>query len=99
MKHEKEWYTCDRCGCEIGDRFNIPTGAGFVGRFRNMLCKPTELETITADKRGYITGERLIAPEIVGVDITEYYNEKREIIHLCGKCRKAFERFLGNEDI
>lgn len=97
MKHEKEWYTCDRCGCEIGDRFKIPTDAGFIGRFRNMLCKPSELETITADKRGYIANERLIAPEIVGVDITEYYNEKRRNIHLCSKCRKAFERFLRNE--
>lgn len=94
MKHEKEWYTCDRCGREIGDRFKIPTGAGFIRGFWKTFCKPAELETITAEKSGYITDKRLIAPEIVGVDITEYYNEKRRTIHLCGKCRKAFERFF-----
>lgn len=98
MKHEKEWYTCDRCGCEIGDMFNIPTGAGFVHGIRETFCKPAELRTITASKSGYVTKERLIAPEIFGVDIMEYYNEKHRTIHLCGKCRKSFERFLRNED-
>lgn len=98
MKHEKEWYTCDRCGCEIGDRFKIPTGAGFIKRFWKKFCNPTELQAITADKNGYVVNRSLIALDIVGVDITEYYGEKHRTIHLCGKCRKAFERFLRNED-
>lgn len=99
MKHEKEWYTCDRCGCEIGGRYDIPTGSGFTYGYRKIFCKPAELRTITADKSGYVTSERLITPDIVGVDITECYSEKHRTIHLCGKCRKAFERFLRNENI
>lgn len=96
MKHEKEWYTCDRCGCEIG---KIPTGAGFIRGFWSTFCKPVELHTITADKSGYVTNKRLIEQDIVGIDIVEHYNEKHRDIHLCGKCRKALERFLRNEDI
>lgn len=96
MKHEKEWYTCDRCGCEIN---KISTGAEFIRGFWSAFCKPAELHTITADKSGYVTNKRFIEQVIIGMDIVEYYNEKHRTIHLCGKCRKEFERFLRNEDI
>ncbi|MCM1224196.1 MAG: hypothetical protein NC548_58065 [Lachnospiraceae bacterium] len=97
MKHEKEWYTCDRCGCVIGDRFDIPTGAGFIKTFYKIFCKPAELATITEEKGAYITDSKLVTPDVVGLDIIEYYNENRQTIHLCGKCRKEFERFMRNE--
>lgn len=95
MKHEKkEWYTCDRCGNIIKE---TPSGAGRKHILHRIICKPTELEMLTANRFGYITDTNLISPEIVSVEITESYTEHRKQIHLCGKCRKEFEKFLKGE--
>lgn len=37
-------------------------------------------------------------PPIIAVEIIAGYNRKDRTIHLCDKCRKAFERFMRNED-
>lgn len=97
MKHEKkEWYTCDRCGDIIKE---TPSGAGWKHILHRIICKPTELETLTADRFGYIVDPNLISPEIVSVEITESYTQHRKTIHLCGKSRKEFERFMKNKGI
>lgn len=58
---------------------------------------PAELTMITAERNGYVTNENLIAKDVVTAQIIEYYDEKRKVIHLCGKCQKEFERFMrGN---
>lgn len=36
-------------------------------------------------------------PPIVAVEIITGYNRKDRTIHLCGKCRKEFERFMGGK--
>lgn len=95
MKHEKEWYTCDRCGAEIKE---IPTRAIWKNIFSKQECKPEELRVISVEKSGYITDEKFIDQDVVSLSIVECYNMKDREIHLCGKCRKAFERFLGNEN-
>jgi hypothetical protein len=51
---------------------------------------------LTAYRNGYISDTQLIAPEIVSAEIVEEYCEKQKTIHLCGKCRKDFERFIKN---
>lgn len=95
MKHEKkEWYTCDRCGVDIKE---IPYAAGERHFFHRRIFNPTELKLLTADRYGYISDTQLISPEIVSVEITEGYFENRKTIHLCGKCRKEFEKFMRNE--
>lgn len=95
MKHdEKEWYTCDRCGKEIN---NIPSNK--IGRaFRRIKsCEPVEMMMLTADRSGYVSDSKLIMPNVYSVEIIEYYEKKRKHIHLCGKCRKAFEQFMKME--
>ncbi len=94
MIHKKEWATCDRCGAKIEE---MPRGAGNTPKLRRKLCKPEELKVLKADRYGYISNTELINPEIVSVEIVEYYSEKQNTIHLCGKCRKEFERFMKNE--
>lgn len=95
MKHEKkEWYTCDRCSADIKE---IPYAAGERHILRRSIFNPTELKMLIADRNGYITDTQLISPEIVSVQIVEGYCEKQKKIHLCGKCRKAFEEFMKNK--
>lgn len=97
MKHKKkEWYTCDRCGADIK---KIPYDAGQRHFFRRSIFNPTELKLLTSDRYGYISDTQLISPEIVSAEITEGYCEKQKTIHLCGKCRKKFERFMRDESI
>lgn len=36
-------------------------------------------------------------PPIIAVEIITGYNRKDRTIHLCGKCRKAFERFMSGK--
>lgn len=94
MKHEKEWYTCDRCGVIINMSMrNVGTHIPFR---RKKIYKHAKLETVIVDKNGYIAKEELMLPDNVVVEIHEYYEENRKTIHLCGKCRKEFERFMGN---
>ncbi len=94
MKHEKkEWYTCDRCGVGIKE---IPYAAGQRHFLHRSAFKPTELEMLTAERYGYISDTQLISPDIVSAEIVEGYCEKQKTIHLCGKCRKDFERFIKN---
>lgn len=97
MKHEKkEWYTCDRCGADIKE---IPYAAGQRRILRRSIFNPTKLKMLTADRNGYISDTQLISPEIVSAEIVEYYRERQNTIHLCGKCRKKFERFMRDESI
>ncbi len=95
MKHiQKEWYTCDRCGKEID---NIPSNK-IMRKFKRIESfSPVEMMVLTADKTGYISDSKLIMPNICSAEIIEYYNKKRKHIHLCGKCRKEFERFMKME--
>lgn len=97
MKHEKkEWYTCDRCGAEING-----TPSNVIQSWRNIIrrsiLKPSELHALTADKNGYVSKTELLLPDVVSAEIVEYYDGKTKEVHLCGKCRKAFEKFLRNE--
>lgn len=95
MKHiQKEWYTCDRCGGKIK---SIPSNV--IGNIfkRFEFSDPTEIMMLTADKAGYVSDAKLILPNVYSAEIIEYYIEKRKHIHLCGKCRKEFERFMKME--
>ncbi|MCI8795328.1 MAG: hypothetical protein HFG89_00520 [Dorea sp.] len=107
MKYEKEWYTCDRCGRRIEDYEMIPFSnqpGGVRKIFRDIFDPKTreEMATLYAKTaegpRGYISDRYLVGKKILCMEIMEYYDCKSREIHLCGKCRKAFERFLRNED-
>lgn len=94
MRHEKEWYTCDRCGNVFDE-----TPKDAIARIAQRIWRgqPAELEMMTSEHEGYISKEYLCLQDIVSVNITEYYNAKENKFHLCGKCRKDFERFMRNE--
>lgn len=99
MKHEKEWYTCDRCGEEIKEDI-YAWKRGISSIFKRM---PTHeyLELRENMAHGYtnaLDAEFKEMPPIIAVEIIAGYNRKDRTIHLCGKCRKAFERFMRNED-
>ena len=54
MKHEKEWYTCDRCGKEI-DKF--PSQKHIL---RRKIASPTELKMMCDEKYGYVGDNGII---------------------------------------
>lgn len=94
MKHEREWYTCDRCGNSF-DKIPKDVIGKIISRMWNGT--PSELSMITAEHKGYLSNENLVSENVMQSQIIEYYDEKRREIHLCGKCRKDFERFMRNE--
>ena len=92
MKHEKEWYTCDRCGEEIDQ---IPSQKHIL---RRKIVSPIELEMMCDEKYGYVGNKDLITDDVVSVTIVEIHDVKTRRFDLCPKCRKDFERFMKNEN-
>lgn len=93
MKHEKEWYTCDRCGEEIQ---KLPSDSVWMKIKRKVTMTAEEYRMTTAESKGYITDIKYLAPDVLSAEILTYYETNNKSIHLCGKCRKAFERFMRN---
>lgn len=94
MKHEKEWYTCDRCGEEIKEDINA--WQWVRGSIVKHIPRSEALEIIEQSPLGYVSNIVHELPEICAVTIVREYRRKDKTIHLCGKCRKEFERFMGN---
>ena len=95
MKHiQKECYTCDRCGKKVDE---IPSNV--IGKIMKRIEFGTQvyIMMLTVSKSGYVSDSKLIAPNVLSAEINEYYKGKRKHIHLCGKCRKEFERFMDME--
>ena len=93
MKHEKEWYICDRCGEEIK---TLPSDSVWMKIKRKITLTAEEYRMITAESKGYITNVEYLAPDVLAAEILTYYETNNKRIHLCGKCRKEFERFMWN---
>ena len=100
MKHEKEWYTCDRCGEEIDQ---IPSQKHIL---RRKIVSPIELEMMCDEKYAYIKTREIkplheksiytaedLAKEVFPMAI--WRDDMR--YDLCPKCRKDFKRFMRNE--
>lgn len=94
MKHEKEWYTCDRCGEEIK---SLPRDSIWMKIKRKVTLTAEEYRMITAESKGYIGDAKYLAPDILSVEILTYYETNNKSIHLCGKCRKEFEGFISGK--
>ena len=93
MKHkEREWYTCDRCGAYIAD---IPSRLSLLQGKRKEMRK-ADFFTSTVTPKNYITDIKPVLPDVLDMDIVEYYESKKNHYHLCGKCRKDFEEWLKN---
>ena len=95
MKHKKkEWHTCDRYGENIE---HLPYRAGRRHILRRGIFHSSQLKMLTNNKFGYISDTEFILPEIVAAEIIEGYFDGEKTIHLCGKCRNDFEKFMKNE--
>lgn len=91
MKHEKEWYTCDRCGEEIKE--NI-----YAWKFP---CKNIVEDINVITNESFVTEDlfnKYKHKNIDAVSMIMGYRKKEKIIHLCGKCRKDFERFMKHDE-
>lgn len=98
MKHEKEWYTCDRCGKEIKE--DIHAWRRMAERILKRYKTPEYMQMISSAKYGYISRtepDLTVLPEVVSAEIIRGYDKENKTIHLCGKCRKAFEQFMKME--
>lgn len=90
MKHKKEWYTCDRCGEYIKNTpLSLPT---IPLRNTRML----DMTTHTVSLANYMANLKPVLENVYSMDIVEYYDYKAKHYHLCGKCRKEFERWIKN---
>lgn len=90
MKHEKEWYTCDRCGSEIKMMTERRT---FLTR---KVITSAEFSMRFANSAGYVSDTELVSPLLTGVQIKEICDVGYKEFHLCPKCRKEFERWMKN---
>ena len=95
LKHEKEWYTCDRCGKEIEE--DMDSWKHLPRHFIKKIKYSETIAVISNEPYGYVCGEAHELPDIKAVSILRGYHKKEKITHLCGKCRKDFERFMRNE--
>lgn len=95
MKHEKEWYTCDRCGAKIerplANIFRMPNSmiakVGIVEYFPKAYIANLEKATVRIGK--------MFCADSVEVGL--YTDKKSKKYELCRKCQKEFERFMRNE--
>lgn len=95
MKHEKEWYTCDRCGVEINE--DLKPWMKPLEAIRKRMDNSTYLTMISSMARGYLSSAERESPDIMACTLVEYYSKEEREIHLCGEFRKEFERFMKNE--
>lgn len=95
MKHEKEWYTCDRCGEEIKE--DVGAWQWVLGHITKHMSRDEVLDIIQAKPYGYVSGVVHELPEISAVTIVRGYHRENKTMHLCGKCRKEFEQFMKME--
>lgn len=85
MKHEEEWYSCDRCGSKIGEGYCF---AGKVEK-KSITVAETDSETYTTDVIRIPYGGCVINM------VTSIIPRKKNI-HLCKECRKDFNKFMKN---
>lgn len=97
MKHENIYYTCDRCGENIGKEIPSERRGLFSKRNKRLsLQKKADIEFITENAFGYISDVHMLLHPIANAEIVESVEAKTIHYCLCGKCRKDFEKFMKN---
>lgn len=97
MKHENTYYTCDRCGEDIGKE--VPSERkGILTKWRKRLDMKNmaDVEFISEHIFGYVSNAYLVNHPIASAEIVESSETKSVHYCLCGKCRKEFEKFMKN---
>lgn len=94
MEHERQtWYTCDKCGEYIGVD-EVPSLLSKMSYQRKKILEKADIYTHTVSPKNCLADITPILPEIQVMEITEYYDCEHKHYHLCGKCRKEFERWI-----
>lgn len=93
MKHQKEWYTCDRCGAEVKP---MPMFCRSISR---KIGKLQEIKMICDKVTGYCGETQELLNGDYAVTIIENHEPETASYDLCPKCRRDFERFMRNERI
>lgn len=96
MIHEEKWYTCDRCGERIEN---------LVEDVLDCLPEEVSAQIPRNDYLKIMSGESdisIVNAEFDGKDtetvtIRKVFLTKEDTIHLCGKCKRKFERFMKND--
>ena len=96
MIHEEKWYTCDRCGERIEN---------LVEDVLDCLPEEVPAQIPRDDYLKIMSGESdisIVNAEFDGKDtetvtIRKVFLTKEDTIHLCGKCKRKFERFMKND--
>lgn len=97
MKNEKEWCACDRCGEETKE--DVGAWRKTTDRILKRITHEEYIKLRESVPHAYIGGvddDCTIIPPIIAVEIITYYSKNERTIHLCGKCRKEFEKFMRN---
>ena len=96
MIHEEKWYTCDRCGERIEN---------LVEDVLDCLPEEVSVKIPRDDYLKIMSGESDISivnaefdeKDTETITISKRFLTKEDTIHLCGKCKREFERFMKNE--
>lgn len=83
MKHEEEWYSCDRCGAKIGE------GYCFAGK-----CEKKYITVSETDLEKYTTGVTRNSYGGCIISMVHSIIPRKKNIHLCKQCRKDFNKFM-----
>ncbi len=97
MKIENTYYICDRCGENIGKE--IPSERrGILSKWikRLNMQNMADVEFISENIVGYVSNAYLLNHPTANAEIVESSEQKTKHYHLCGKCRKDFEKFMKN---
>ena len=97
MKHEDTYYTCDRCGENIGKKIPSERRGILSKRIKRLnMQNMADVEFISENIVGYVSNAYLVNHPMANTEIVESSETKTIHYHLCGKCRKDFEKFMKN---
>lgn len=93
MIHQEKWYTCDRCGERIEN---------LVEDVLNCLPEEVSVKIPRDDYLKIMSGESDISivnaefdeKDTETITISKRFLTKEDTLHLCGKCKREFERFM-----
>lgn len=69
----------------------------FPGHLIKRIKHSEEIAVFSNEPYGYVCGQTHELPDIKAVSIVRGYHRNERVFHLCGKCRKDFERFMRSE--
>lgn len=95
MIHRKEWYTCDRCEEKIDNLIDDVVNC-LPEEIQKDIPRDDYLQITTGESDISIVDAKFNNDDTETVTIRKVFLKNEETIHLCHKCKKAFEEFMKN---